>query len=537
MRSLRFSRATRRTSILGIALAFAGTTLAAMAATPLFPDPVHKTAVGDEPRSTASGDFNGDGKLDLAVANRLSGDVSILLGQGDGTFGPQIRSAAGDGPVAVDVGDFNRDGRQDLAVAVNTIGGSGDASILLGNGDGTFAAPTRYRAGDKTFSIAVGDFNADGLQDLAVGNNTDCCGDVSVLVGAGDGTFGVDLHYNVLFEPTSIVVADFNRDGLQDMAVANHYGIGTLSVLIGNGRAGFDTILSYEAGANSISVADGDFDGDGILDLAVSNSTSNDISLFPGLGDGTFGPKRTFFAALNPRSLVVADFDGDGRQDLMFLGERSFSQRAMAVALLGRGDGTFVLGSESGAGEFAASISVADFNGDGRQDLAVSNPLSDDVWSMAGIGDGSFGLPTRLELRDNPISLVASDLNGDHLPDVAFEQYQAKDVGVALGRGDGSLVFAGEAGSTPWPPLAVGEINGDGTPDLVLGVKDTVYSVAPGLAVALGLGNGAFGPQTNIGTFDLSNPVDSVALGDFNGDGRIDLAVGRRQLFGQTAFV
>jgi hypothetical protein len=189
-------------------------------------------AAGDGPFSVAAGDFNGDGKQDLAVANTFSNNVSILLGNANGTFGAATNFAAGIDPRSVAVGDFNGDGKQDLAVA-NRL--STNVSILLGNGNGTFGAATNFAAGVEPRSVAVGDFNGDGRQDLAVANQLS--NNVSILLGNGNGTFGAATNFAAGNGPLSVAVGDFNGDGRQDLAVADAFSDNVSILLNGTGLA------------------------------------------------------------------------------------------------------------------------------------------------------------------------------------------------------------------------------------------------------------------------------------------------------------
>ena len=162
-------------------------------------------SVGINPNSVAVGDFNGDGKLDLAVANSFDNFVSVLLGKGDGTFQAAVNYGTGSGPLSVAVGDFNGDGKLDLVV---TNAFDNNVSVLLGNGDGTFQAAVNYGAGSAPNSVAVGDFNGDGKLDLAVANNGS--NNLSVLLGNGDGTFQAAVNYSAGKGPYSVAVGDFN---------------------------------------------------------------------------------------------------------------------------------------------------------------------------------------------------------------------------------------------------------------------------------------------------------------------------------------
>ena len=221
---------------------------------------------GAGPGSVVTGDFNGDGKLDLVVSNSDGGSISVLLGNGDGTFQVAASYGAGSSPISIAVGDFNGDGKVDLAVANY---GTNYASVLLGNGDGTFKGAVSYGAGSYPVSVAVGDFNGDGKPDLVVANQDS--NDVSVLLGNGDGTFQASVNYRAGSLLDSVVVGDFNGDGRLDLAVAN-YGSNNVSVLLGNGDGTFQAPVNYRAGLGPDSVTTGDFNGDGKLDLLVANN-------------------------------------------------------------------------------------------------------------------------------------------------------------------------------------------------------------------------------------------------------------------------
>ncbi|HEX7368075.1 MAG TPA: VCBS repeat-containing protein [Candidatus Saccharimonadales bacterium] len=224
---------------------------------------------GIAPFSVTTGDFNGDGKTDLAVANEGSNTVSILLGNGDGTFQPAVNYTVGTGPSSVATGDFNGDGKTDLAVAND---GSNTVSILLGNGSGGFTLASSPATGTGPSSVTTGDFNGDGKTDLAVTNYNGGSGNtVSILLGNGDGTFQPAVNYTVGTSPFSVTTGDFNGDGKTDLAVAND-GSGTVSILLGNGDGTFQPKTDYITGSLPHIVTTGDFNGDGKTDLAVTNS-------------------------------------------------------------------------------------------------------------------------------------------------------------------------------------------------------------------------------------------------------------------------
>ncbi len=222
-------------------------------------------------------DFNGDGFADLAVTNFSSGSdtVSVLLGNGDGTFRPIASYRTGSGSLVVAVGDFNRDGIADLAV---TNLNSNNISVLLGNGDGTFQAANEYFAVTNPLTIAVGDFNGDGNPDLAiVGESSGQA--VSVLLGNGDGSFKLPVNYPIGTITHPINTGDFNGDGKLDLVLADS---GNVILLLGNGDGTFQTPISYAIGNNAQSVVVADFNGDGIADIATANFGTNNVSVLLG---------------------------------------------------------------------------------------------------------------------------------------------------------------------------------------------------------------------------------------------------------------
>jgi hypothetical protein len=257
----------------------------------------------------AIGDLNGDGKPDLAVANAGSNTVSVLLGNGDGTFGAKTDYTTGSFPASVAIGDLNGDGKPDLAVASFY---SNAVSVLLGNGDGTFGARRDYSTGVEPFSVRIGDLNGDGKPDLAVANSNSST--VSVLLGSGDGTFGAKSDYATGSGPFSVAIGDLNGDGKLDLATANiSY---TVSVLLGNGDGSFGANTDYATGFYPYSVAIGDLNGDGKPDLATANSKSNTVSVLLGNGDGTFGAKSDYGTGSGPNYVAIGDLNGDGKPDL-----------------------------------------------------------------------------------------------------------------------------------------------------------------------------------------------------------------------------
>jgi hypothetical protein len=483
-----------------------------------FQSPVFRTTVGSDPLSVASGDFNGDGLKDLAVANYLSNDLSILLATGNGSFGAQTRVAVGTLPYSIAVGDFNADGAQDLAVANS---GSNYLSILSGIGDGTFAPETRLDGFGSKF-VAIGDFNGDGRRDLAVTG----LDEVAILQGVGDATFILAGRYGTGRDPRSIAVGDFNTDGIEDLAVADYFppdsppgAPGEVSILLGLGGGLFGPETRFAAGHNPFSVAVGEFNGDGRQDLAVANDTGccGDISVLLGVGNGQFAPKIAIPAGFQPNHVAVGDLDRDGRQDLVVANRGTDS----ALVLTGLGDGHFAPKTRIGSGDGAFSVTLADFTGDGLTDVAVVGSRADDLRVVPGLGDGHFGPATSGTTGEGPEAVAVGDLNGDGLPDLAAANFHSDDVSVLLSLGGGTLAPQARysVGHEPGA-VAIADLNADGRLDLV-----TANRRSGDLSVLLGLGGGAFGPQTLLPSVSVDNKPRSVAIADFNGDGRLDLAV------------
>jgi sirohydrochlorin ferrochelatase len=356
--------------------------------------------VGTNPGSVAIGDFNNDGKQDLAVTNVSSNSVSIRLGDGLGGFSGPTEVSVGPNPTSVAIGDFNNDGRQDLATG-NL--GSSRVSIRLGDGLGGFSGTTEVPVSSPPFSVAIGDFNNDGKKDLAVANfDLDA---VSIRFGDGLGGFSGTTRVPAGGFPVSVVIGDFNNDGKQDLAAADFFQ-NKISIRLGDGLGGFSGTTDVSVGANPHSVAIGDFNNDGKQDLAVANGSSNSVSIRLGDGLGGFSGTTEVSVGASPASVSIGDFNNDGKQDLAVANSSGISIR------LGDGLGGFNGTTEVPVGSVARSIAIGDFNNDGRQDLAV--PIeSNSVLIRLGSCDACSG---NVALAANGATAFASSEYNNQFP-------------------------------------------------------------------------------------------------------------------------
>ena len=347
-------------------------------------------AVGKAVFAMISGDFNGDGKIDLITGNTESKDLSVLLGNGDGTFQAAVSYPAGGAVGGLAAADFNGDGKLDVAVS-NQLPGS--LSIFLGHGDGTFGAPSTQSLGMALVGITTADFNEDGKLDLAIADNNNT---VWLLLGAGDGTFGTPQSIPLTGTLVGIASADFNADKHADLVVAN-LNVGSVYVLLGKGDGTFQAPTSLAAGRGAFAVTVGDFNSDGKLDIAVANNfevpLQNDVSLLIGNGDGTFAATIPLGAGNNAVGIVAADLTGDGKLDL-------------AVANNGSPFASLLInGFPKGLSSFT-TVSAAD----GSPGLAPESLVSAYALGISGFG-GSAGLPVPTMLAG--LSIAVEDSAGE----------------------------------------------------------------------------------------------------------------------------
>jgi hypothetical protein len=358
-------------------------TLCATACGPRFAAPVQYT-VGNMAEHLTVGDFDGDGKLDIAVST-FPGTIDVLRGVGDGTFRAPLKTPSGTFPASIAAADFDGDGKLDVAVSA---GQPLDGPCFLGNGDGTFRRAPQTDGRMSRDVLAVGDFDGDGRPDLVV----DGVDEIHIYLNrAGRLTWHID--YPVAHTIVSLLTADFNGDGKLDIAVGMLNLAGgppEVSVLLGKGDGSFGAPVTTVtapgqeiSGAapvdESMAIAAADLDGDGRIDLAVAhNLFRENIGILLGLGDGHFAAPSQLSARCCPRAITVGDFDGDGRSDLA-VAVYGFASDGIDL-FRNKGGGTFDASPRRlAAGRGPRALVAADFNGDGKLDLAVGNKDSNDV--------------------------------------------------------------------------------------------------------------------------------------------------------------
>ena len=504
--------------------------------------------VGKPLNQVTVGDFNEDGNMDIAVATYF---VGILLGNGDGTFQPVVKYDArgpnqiGGGnnvyPTVTGLGaaDFIGDGHVDL-VAVLSPGhsinilrgdgtdgkpdfayapaGSGLVGVYLNTGNANFNA-SQYGIGPGGGVLGVADFNHDGVLDLATSLQPS---GVAILLGNGDGSFQSQVSFATT-SPWAICTGDINGDGNIDLALGSQDG---MSVLFGNGVGGFSSSMNYAAGSFPWGCSVMDVNGDGRPDVVVSDYYNNNIALYVAQSDRSFpsalryGLTASFSSIVNPASVVLGDVNNDGKLDAIF--GVSDKQNAFGVdlsILLGRGDGTFSATRTVSTGARLSGhviVAAADFNRDGKLDLAVTGQGTD-AYILLGNGDGTFQPAKSFNVSSQwNNNILVGDFNRDGIPDLAFPTYDS--VYIALGKGDGTF------GSPAWYSGGTALVQSGWVADLNRdGKLDLVFVNGGGLTIMLGNGDGTF--RTSHISISLNYVLLTLAVADLNSDGKPDIVV------------
>jgi len=542
--------------MLAAVVMIAGMIVPAQAQTIAFPEPTTFIAdycnpypCSDATVAVATGDFNGDGKLDVVTLSSSS-YLNVMLGNGDGTFQTPIPlniGASGFFPEAIAVGDFNGDHLLDVAVwAVNATTGNAEVHIYLGNGTGsltysnTYSAPASGNTNPGPNSIVAEDVNGDGKLDLVA--MTPYNG-VFVFAGNGDGTFQPPVPNTTVCTSTigycgSLAVGDLNGDGKPDLALqSNDTTGGGMSILLNNGSGTFGTGTYYPVAISGVyagsGIAIGDVNGDKKPDVVVGSSSVTAI-VYLNQGSGIFKVNGTVGTVpLNPtNNVVLVDINNDKKLDIVVAD--GFGN---ALTFYGKGNGTFTTGPMyplqacNDCSNFL--VAIGDFNADGTPDLLATNDFNTTSVSL-GRGDGTFQTSQLYAYSSlSATNIVTADFNGDGFPDIAQSIVgDASKIGINLGSSHGvlgatTLMTPGSCANNYVEWIATGDVNGDGKADLVAALQDASFAGCQDNTVAVleGLGTGKFKASAYYPTGSTAQE-QIIYLVDVNGDGKLDIVTG-----------
>ncbi|CAF1240880.1 unnamed protein product [Rotaria sordida] len=477
------------------------------------------------PHSIAINDFNNNNQTDIAVANAGTNNVQIFLDYEKGNFMKNFTYPTGfnSRPQYVTTADINKDNQLDIVVAnywMNNI------NVFLGFGDGTFDKPTVHSTGSGSLpcSIAIGDFRKDNWMDVVVVNSNQS--NIGVFLGFDYPTF---TNYDIRFKthlvlPFCIIAADFNNDNQMDIIVSNS-GTDSIDVLLGHGDGTFIHNISYSTGPTPKAIAFGDFNNDKLLDIAVANSGNSSISIFLGYGDGAFAKQMLFSSgSSSPNYIAVGDFNQDGSLDIVVANEGNDYIRLF----IGYGNGSFVekISYWTSTNSSAMWIAVNDFNNDHILDLAVTIQERDEIEIFLGYGNGLFRNKTTYStgLNSKPYSIAVEDLNNDDTIDIVVSNQDSRNVIIYFGYGNGTFSPQKPIPISPESLLtmiAIADLNNDKILDIVVADVANGYG---NISVLYGYGSGQFATLKTYSTGAYTYP-SSFVISDFNNDSRIDLAV------------
>ena len=482
-------------------------------------------ATGTAPAAVVVADFNRDGKADVVTANTGGNNITLLLGNGSGGLTPSFSTGAGANPIDVVAGDLDRDGFLDLVVAKST---GQDLELLRGTGT-SFVTQTAFDALSTPTRLALGDFNRDGRPDLVVvseaGNR------VAVFAGNGTVGFGPSLADVTVSAPVAAVAADLDHDGDLDLAVAMRTG-DQVAVFLNNGQGVLSAGPTVAAGDAPVDVAAGDFNRDGKLDLVTANQEDGTAAVLLGAGNGTFVPQTPLAVGGRPSRVAAVDLDQDHLLDLVVVDVVAVDETLVTprvVAFKGQaaippfGPTPFPASLPPGSGP--RGLAIGDFTSDGRPDLATALSLVDQVVvvpdaSGSGCARTSFATaPRSYTVADGPVATAAADFDGDGRVDLAVATFNDARIRVMRGvAGDFTPLFVSDPFSSPPRAVATADFDFDGQADLVAALGDASAGRVQLMLRDTG-GGFTIGPSLSAGV-----NTAAVAIGDFDGDGAPDVA-------------
>ncbi|CAF4048198.1 unnamed protein product, partial [Rotaria magnacalcarata] len=478
------------------------------------------------PTSLVVGDFNGDDKLDIAVANSVADNVGVLFGLGNRNFTTLVTYPTGSdsNPKSIATGDFNNDNRLDIVVANS---GMDNVAVILRYDAGFFQGQITYSTGDTSqpLSVAIGDFNNDQRLDIVVANSWNY--NLGIFLGYGNGTFSGQMTYPTGDGslPQTVVIGDVNNDSHLDIIVANSWN-NNVGIFLGHGDGNFSNQTTYSTGASSVpvSVAVGDFNDDGRLDIVTANYWAFNISIFLNYGNGTFSNRTTYStgSVSKPNSVVVGDFNNDSKLDIAVTNQGSEN----IVIFLGYGNGSFVRQRiySTGNNSQPTTMATGDFNNDAILDITVANFGTGNIGVFLGYGDGTFSNQMTFATGNNshPWWVAVGDFNNDNRPDIATANSGTNNIGVLLGCTNGTffnqMTYSTGNSSSPIS-VAIGDFNNNSRLDIVAANRDR-----GSIGIFLGYAQETFLTAPAYSTGSSSRPV-FVASGDFDHDNRLDIAV------------
>ncbi|CAF1265918.1 unnamed protein product [Adineta ricciae] len=489
---------------------------------PLLNQPVQANSLT---RSTATGHLNGDGHLDLVVANHGSHSIGIFFGYSNGTFNKQIPYSTGvlSFPSFVNVFDMNNDTFLDVIVANY---GTHSIGIFFGQGNGSFNDQITFSTGvSRPLSFAIGDLNSDQFVDIAIVNHG--TQSIGISFGLQNKQWSLPVNYSTGYDsqPTSLAIGDLNNDQIQDIVVTN-YGISNLGFFFGIGNGSFQQqkILSTGSQSQPYRVVVHDLNADNYLDLIIVNAGTNVVQLFYNYGNGTFQNPVILSTGDGsiPHDVTVGKMNDDNYLDIVVVNSKDNT----VGAFIGSHNGTFggMRRFSTGYQSSPQSINIADFNDDNQLDIVVANNQSNNIALLLNTPSIDFQLENNYETDDSSTScaLAVGDFNHDNHSDVVVGICNTNNVIIFLGFGNGTLsspTLALETDGFSPVSIVTGYFDNDNHLDFIL-----VDSDANTVSVVIGLGNGTFQYSDSYSTGDSSQP-QCAAVGDFNHDHYLDIVV------------